>query len=391
MATQKFTFFAPLARRIPDPVFFKSHSMTRHIFFVPVRKVPKGLPLDPNARVPNVNRRVYKEIEGSLLNQEAIPGTFHLKHKGITIVAEKVEQVREGQYVVTLARNQGVLDGGHTYELLTKDREEELPENQFVKFEILTNVDQDWIVDIAAGLNTSVQVQAMSLDNLAGLFGWIKELIRDEPYFKEIAWKENESGDFDARDLISLMTCFNIDLFPNKKDTQPVIGYEKKSLALKFFEEKPKTYERMKPILKEILVLHDTISCDSRDYWNEAGGKFGNLAFVEDRKRGEFTFHFTGKTSKYRLMNGALYPMLAAFRWMVEEDGKAKVLRWRGGFKEVLRRWESSAEELLRMTFQVSNELGRNPNAIGKSRSHWANLHARVAMRDLMATAEKGR
>ena len=151
MASQSFTFFAPLARRVPDPVFFKSNSTTRHIFFVPVRKVPKGLPLDPNARVPNINRRVYQQIERSLLNEDVTPGTFHLKHKGITIVAEKVEQKREDQYVVTLAKGQGILDGGHTYELLTRDREEELPENQFVKFEILTNVEEEWIVEIAAG------------------------------------------------------------------------------------------------------------------------------------------------------------------------------------------------------------------------------------------------
>lgn len=389
MASQSFVFFAPLARRVPDPVFFKSHSITRHIFFVPVRKVPRGLPLDPNARVPNTNRRVYQEIEKSLLNKEGTPGTFHLKHKGITIVAQKVEEKSDNEYVVTLTKGQGILDGGHTYELLTMDRDEELPENQFVKFEVLTRVADEWIVEVAAGLNTSMQVQAMSLDNLAKDFDWIKQILKDEPYFKEIAWRENEPGEFDARDLISLMTCFNVDLFPNKKDAQPVIAYEKKSLALKFFEEDPESYRRLEPILKDILFLHDTIRRESREHWNDAGGSFGNLAFVECRKRGQFTFPFTGEAGEYRLMNGALYPMLAAFRWMVTDDGKGKAVRWKGGFKEVLRRWKGSAEELVRMTVQVSNDLGRNPNAIGKSRSHWANLHARVAMRDLMASAHK--
>lgn len=389
MATQSFVFSASLARRIPDPVFFKSHAITRHILFVPVGKVPKGLPLDPNARVPNTNRRVYQEIEKSLLNKEGTPNTFHLKHKGITIVAAKVEEKRDGEYLVTLTKGQGILDGGHTYQLLTMDRDEDLPDNQFVKFEVLTNVEDDWIVEVAAGLNTSMQVQAMSLDNLAEKFDWIKDVLKNESYLKEIAWRENEPGEFDARDLISLMTCFNVDLFPNADDTQPVMAYEKKSQALKSFEDNPKSYRRLEPILKDILILHDTIRRDSREHWNDAGGSFGKLAFVESRKRGEFTFPFTGETAEYRLMNGALYPMLAAFRWMVTDDGKGKAVRWKGGFKEVLRRWKSSAEELLRMTVQVSNELGRNPNAIGKSRSHWANLHARVAMRDLMASAQR--
>jgi hypothetical protein len=172
--------------------------------------------------------------------------------------------------------------------------------------------------------------------------------------------------------------------FPNTSDNQPVVAYEKKSQALKLYEENQESYEKLRPIMKDILTLHDTIRRDSRDFWNQEGGKFGAFAFVEQKNRGEYTFPFTGQKAKFRLMNGALYPMLAAFRWMVEEDRSGKA-HWRGGFKEVLKRWESSAGELVRMTAQANTELGRNPNSIGKSRNHWANLHARVAMRDLMA------
>jgi hypothetical protein len=59
--------------------------------------------------------------------------------------------------------------------------------------------------------------------------------------------------------------------------------------------------------------------------------------------------------------------------------------RWRNGFDDVLEAWRGVATELVRATLQQSNELGRNPNAIGKSRNHWANLHTRVAKFDLMA------
>lgn len=71
---------------------------------------------------------------------------------------------------------------------------------------------------------------------------------------------------------------------------------------------------------------------------------------------------------------------------MVEEDKKSKKFVWRGGFKAVRALWDQSALELLKMTKQASDELGRNPNAIGKSRNHWANLFARVAMRDLITS-----
>lgn len=384
--SSSFSFPTRIARRFPDPNF-TDRGVERHILFVPASRVPTGLPFDPNAREPNINRRVYRTIESSLLNLEGEPGTFHLKHRGITLVASSIKKKSDEEYTITFDDGHGILDGGHTYALLTKDRDEDIPPDQFVKFEVLTNVPEEWIVDLAAGLNTSVQVQPMSLDSLAGRFNWIKEAIADKPYAGQIAWREGERGDFDARDIVSLLTCFNVGLYPNTGDDQPIVAYEKKSQALRAYEEDQKSFEKLGPILTDILTLHDTIRRDSRKYWNEAGGNFGGLAFVESKKRGNFSFPFTEMTSKYRLMNGALYPMLAAFRWMVEEKGNK--YRWRGGFTAVIERWEESAALLVRATAEASRELGRNPNAIGKSRNHWANLHARVAMNDLMGRNKK--
>jgi hypothetical protein len=382
-------FPARIARRLPDPVFQNDRHIERYVLFVSVRDVPEGLPDDPNARVPDVSKRVYREVEKSLLNVEAVPGTFHLKHKGITLIAQKVDKAEDrDSYRVAFDEGHGIVDGGHTYELIQLHKNGNLPADQFVKFEILTNVPDEWIVDISGGLNTALQVQPMSLDYLGKKFDWIREELRSEPYFESIAWRENEDGELDARDLVALMTCFNISEFPNTMsgDTPPVMAYEKKSQALKLFEDKPVQYEELRPILKDILVLHDLIRLTSREHWNESGGVFGNLAFVEKRKKG-YTFPFLGRTGEFRLMNGALYPMLGAFRWMVERDSKGRV-RWRGGFEQVKALWEVSAAELMKMTQQASVELGRNPNAIGKSRNHWSNVYARVAMRDLMRRNE---
>lgn len=386
-AVSSFDFRSQFARRIPDPVF-RDEGVERHILFVNARDVPKGLPDKPNARVPNIRRTVYKEVRESLLSGD---GKFHLKHKGITLIASSVTKKGDSPvYTVTFGKNQGLVDGGHSYELLTlDDLQDEIPDNQFVKFEILTDVPPDWNADIAGGLNTSVQVQDMSLDNLKGDFDWLKKIIQKEKYYDRIAWRENEDGDVDARDLVSMLLLFNIELFKNDLgagDTQPVMAYEKKSAALKLYEQDmreggAKSFKKLAPIVKEICQLHDIIAADARYQWNDAGGSFGKLSFVETRKKG-FVMTFTGATADYRLTSGALFPMLAAFRWMVEE--KKGEFVWRGGFEAVLRMWKRAALEMLQMTKQASDELGRNPNAIGKSRNHWANLVARVAMRDLM-------
>ena len=385
---QTFQFCPEFARRIPDPNFNKSYGSERHIFVMPARVVPKGIGLDPNARNPNIRKRVYRKVEESLLGSDGSPeGTFHLKNKGITIIAHSVRQLGDNKYEVKLESGlHGIVDGGHTYQLITNNQDNNgLPEDQYVNIEVRVGVPEGWISDIAAGLNTSVQVQDMSLDNLAGLFEWVKEELQGQTYYKKIAWSENDKGEFDARDVISLMLCFNVELFPNDKEEHPIAAYEKKSTALKLFEEKMDSFKRMCPLLKDILKLHDIVSKESRELYNKTGAaRGGSLAFVEHRKRGKFNFYFTDDQDEYRLASGALYPMIAAFRWYVEIDQRTLKMKWRGGFSAVSKAWKHLGGELMRATVHTSNELGRSPQAIGKSRNHWSSLHSRVAKYDLM-------
>ena len=379
--------FRPFAgRRIPDPNFKKTLGAERHLFLMPVSGLPAGLPFDPNARRPNIRKRVYSDVLKSLKNEDGEPGTFHLKNKGITIIAESVRSRGEDEYTVKLRKGvHGIVDGGHTYKLI-RDNVDALPDNQYVLVEVRVGIPDKWVPEIAGGLNTSVQVQDMSLDNLAGDFDWLKRIISHENYHDRIAWSENDPGEFDARDLIALLMAFNIDLYPNDHDDHPVSAYEKKSMALKAFDENPRSFKALKPIVKDILVLHDTIAKEARDIWNnETSGNGGALAFMEKRKSGTWEFIFSGETSEYRLYDGALYPMLAAFRWHLKKNTRTGLVSWRGGFASVVAAWRSVATELVRATLNQSNELGRNPNAIGKSRNHWANLHARVAKFDLIA------
>lgn len=392
MNVDTFHFLPAYARRIPDPNFKKTHGAERHLFTMPVKHMPPGIGLDPNARNPNIRKRVYRQVEASLLGRDGSPpGTFHLKNNGITIIAESVEQVGNNKYIVKMrAGVHGIVDGGHTYELIVMPRDnEDLPDDQYVNVEVRVGIPDVWIADIAGGLNTSVQVQAMSLDHLAGLFEWLKGDLKSERYYGGIAWSENDKAEFDARDIISLMLLFNIVIFPNDKDEHPISGYEKKSQALKLFEDSSESFKLMRPILKDLLAFHDIIRREARHLWNQAGGKGGALIFVEHRKRGVFAFPFTGQEDEFRLMTGALYPMLAAFRWYVEHDPMTLKMRWRGGFSAVLEAWRSVGAELMRATIHTSNELGRNPQSIGKSRNHWANLHARVVKFDLMNQQDK--
>lgn len=378
-----------VARRIADPVI---SGLERHIFLVPVSGMPSGISLDPNARRPKTNKRVYRKVEQSLLNEDVdYPNTFHLKNKGITIVAKSVSQLGNDRYQVEmLSGRDGIVDGGHTYDLICRNSKLGiLPENQFVTVEVRVGVPDDLITEIAGGLNTSVQVQDMSLDNLGGLFDWIKSDLKAEPYFNEIAWSENDDGSFDARDILSMLACFNIGLYPNDGPEHPVHAYEKKSKVLAEFENRAKTFENARPILKDILQLYDTIRFEYYELWNgtaaSAGqrGAAGSLSFTEKRQKGLWSFPFIQKSSEYRMVSGPLYAVLAALRWYVEADPMTGEYGWRGSFDDVLRFWREDGYHLLRATKEMSDSLGRNPQSVGKSRPHWANLHNIVAKRDL--------
>ena len=383
-----FKFAPEYARRIPDPNFKAQGNAERHLFVMGVKSIPAGIGLDPNARRPNISKRVYRKVEASLLQQDESPkGTFHLKNKGITIIASSVKQLGDRKYEVVMESGfHGIVDGGHTYQLIIDNKENpDLADDQYVFVEVRVGIPNQWIPEIAGGLNTSVQVQDMSLDHLAGRFNWLKDLLKSEPYYNTIAWSENDKGDYDARDIISMMLCFNVALYPNDQEEHPIAAYERKSTALKLFEEKYGSFKRMKPILKDILRFHDIVGKQGRELYNRLPNtKGGSLAFVDQRKRGKYSFHFTDEQDYYRLAPGALYPMMAAFRWYVEDDSMSGTMKWRGGFPSVVKTWNELGGELMRATMQTSNELGRNPQSIGKSRNHWSNLHSRVIKHDLM-------
>jgi hypothetical protein len=147
--------------------------------------------------------------------------------------------------------------------------------------------------------------------------------------------------------------------------------------------EHAENYKRLRPILNDILILHDTVSAQGRDLYNEGGGKKGGkLKFMEGVKSKKiFQFPFIGEEREYRLSGGALIPMIGAFRAAVEIDSGSGNIVWRRGFAEILKLWQQTAKDLMEATQETSEELGRNPNAIGKSKKHWAFLHNLVFRR----------
>jgi hypothetical protein len=380
------------SRYYPDPLNQNLEgdplNIEHHILVSRAIDVPSGISKSPNPREQDTDRGIYNKVKESLENTDDL--SFHLKNKGITILAHKVEY-NEGKKVATIYLNEGegIADGAHTYEIiLAAQSNGTCPEKQYAKFEVITGVPQNMFVDITGGLNTAVQVEKASLLNLEGRFDWVKEAIKKESYAEQISYKQNEEGTFDIREILGIMTLFNVKKFQYPQ--HPKDAYVSKAKCLDLYEADPDSFKMLRPLLKDILYLHDYVHIMSRKRRNEIqGGRTAGMTGVyATKKRGNYEFIFMGNKEANqladgkldaKLYDGALYPMLGAMRCLVEQKPGEKVYSWKlKSFDEVKSFFDEIAPELVNITYNTSLIYGRKPNPIGKDENHWDNLYKTV-------------
>lgn len=391
----------------------KALGVVRHYMDVPIRQLREGLAKlnGPNPRpVPNTNKKVARQIEASLLNQD-VPeqDVFHLAHLGITVIGDVVKEDDDSMIVTFNVEPDdaeepadGVVNGLHSLAVIEKVlRESDVSDRQYITFNVISGIPaskRDTLIPwIARGRNTVLQVKDQSIDNLMGLFAPFKEALAIMPYAGEIGWEESARTNYDVLDVLAILTALNPVAFPNESPageeiTQPVIAYEKQSACLKVFEDKrfQDSYRQMIPILPEALHLFDLIRSTAIDVYNTPKRKGGHLRIIEKKlgrdgkaRPNVWTYPFIkredggyGTTGTYRLSSSATFPTLAAFRVFVQQNAAQTQMRWDGGFKAVLQAWEALGEELIVSCVETSQSLGgANMNAVGKHRPLWRALH----------------
>src|SRR3989304_9244121 len=128
------------SRRYPDPLNVNMEGDTlnieHHILVSRAIDVPSGISKAPNPREQRIDKGIYKKVKESLEDTNDL--SFHLKNKGITILAHQVEYSADKKVAtVYLADGDGIADGGHTYEIILKTQSEgTCPEGQYVTFEV---------------------------------------------------------------------------------------------------------------------------------------------------------------------------------------------------------------------------------------------------------------
>jgi AIPR protein len=410
MAINPYLFEVAEARSIRHPQF---PNIQKHTFLVPAARLPKGLPNGANLREPTgMNRAVYKDVRESLRGREAIPGSFDLLNLGITIIAEDVRALDKRVFEVMIDDDYGIANGVHTAAIIWECQDDDtIAEGQHVEVKILTGVDGEnehgLRVDIARGQNTGITVQAQSIFELDRVFEPIKAVIAKYAYAAEVGYKESDSKKFDVREFISALELMNIEDFPNGGGKHPISAYEKWSIPLKKYGDDfelhrdqgtVRKYARFEPLLPDILALYDIIRRDFLRVHNEEVNQHGaKLKIVEEagKKVGHFEFPFAGlQPHERRLTKGAAYPILAAFRNYVRINPTFGVAEWVGGFEHVKGVWAATAKDLVLETREAIKSIGNAPDALGKNRNHWSNLHRTVEnhfLREKIERLESGR
>ena len=365
---------------------------------VDVRHIPEQLAewRGINPRDPNSNSHVSKGIAKSL---EESPALFLFKNRGLTILAERVVY-DNATNVVELVMNDeemhGLLDGGHTYQVI-RDYVEEIGGDEtvpaLVKVEMLTGIlDLQEAVAIVESRNTSTQVKDQSLEELRGNYQMIKEVISGTPYADRVAYKENELDeqgsrkDIDVKELLSYLVCFDVERYGH--DNHPTKSYSSKQAVVDEVRSRKEELKKYTPLLIDILELHDAVYQLLPEAYNKSvGGRFGALTGVqwtENKARmKESELRFISQKSAYRIPDAFIYPVLSAFRYLVEvKDGGAV---WKTNPRQML---EGLKGELAKRIGERALEV-KHPTKMGKDIATWQSCYDCVRMAYLESVSTK--
>lgn len=392
MSERVLTFKVESFRKLPNPFQQKGTEKKgdecfpqTYFAICDIKDIPEDIPMSTNPRNQSMGTAVVKKIKQSI-NNTSEPN-FYLLNRGIVISAASIHyDNNNGNLTITFIDEDvhGNVDGGHTYKAILAERKKIDYGQQYVKLEILTGI-EDFFQSLAAARNTSTQVQDKSIAELENRFNLIKNTISEEPFSKSVYFRENDTGDIDVADIISLLTLFNVDKYPDM-NTFPAIAYSGKKKCIDYFidahkangETSANPYFRMRSIMLDIFKLYDKLETDIGNYYKQknASGRYGSVKGVTTPKGDtKFKSKFYKNEMDYQSPTGFLYPILGAFRALVKDDGIE--FSWK---KDPFKILDKVGAELVETTVERSRTLGNNAQAVGKDIGNWKTLYMTIAL-----------
>lgn len=386
------TFKVASFRKIPNPYLYLDNGEKESCMYIAVCDVldiPDNFPMDTNPREQKLTTNVAKKIKESLINP--LEYNFYLLNRGLLLSAKEVTYNNYSNEITVVFEDldvHGNVDGGHTYKTILENRDILSPGEQFVKIEILTGI-ENVFQDLAAARNTSTQVEDKSIAELENRFQIIKDVISTENFASRVYFKENDTGDIDVTDILSILNMFNIERY-NNMDVFPITSYSGKKKCIDYYIKAHKEfgdsienpYVKMKPIMIDIFKLYDEIETKMNYFYKKknSNGRYGSVkGTIVPKNNNQLKSKFYLKDVEIGSPTGFIYPILGSFRALIKKSERGEYYWIVDPFKVL----SSIGGDLVETTIERSRTLGNNPQSVGKDNGNWKTLYMTVLLNSL--------
>ncbi|MGH6794873.1 MAG: AIPR family protein [Methylocella sp.] len=405
------------------------------VVVVAAEDLPRDLPLDANARVPNVIKNpTCVEMRETLLTR---PDMFQILNGGVVCTATAVNVTQEGneQWVeVAFDQDQlqGVVNGGHTYGTLLhvvhdhpiyaegmtlkavlskKDKAADNPKlaplleddqklansiaiarkRAMVQLELVAPVsDPELLHDIARARNLSQSVDQTALQNLAGKYDLMKQVLGKAPapfghsFVERVVWKTNQevpegSTEVPVKTLIHLLALMNIRLYkPNVKVANEV--YVRSGVVIREFGEAEGEdstfYDKLAHLLPDFIKLYDHIYTTLPETQPSFPWADGKPATDRKRRKTVLITPLLARTCSSKVSGAFIWPVFSAFRLLLEEDGNGQ-LRFKTDPMTLFQEKKAELSATIQNTFE---NQGRVVQQVGKAPDAWIRLEGQIQL-----------
>lgn len=409
------------------------------VLVVAAHDLPANLPLDANARIPNVikNATCAEQRETLLKN----PELFQVFNGGIVCTATNIDVSQEGdEKFVEVSfdpdAEQGIVNGGHTYanlllvlhnnglyaegknlqtvltqdakkgnlaakNLLIMDNAEDhlveriarAHEQAYVQVELVAPVaDADLLVQIARARNLSLGVEATALANLAGKFDFMKKVLASAsapfgPSFVErVVWKTNQEVPEDSKAipvklLIDMVAMMDFKAFPPDSRVANQV-FTRSVLVIREFSEAEGDAELLQQaltsLLPEFIQLYDHIYKAFSLADPTYPWSDGKLDADRKRRRSSAATPLLGESVGSRVANAFLWPVYSAFRSLLVQDEHTGAIRFT---QDPLMLFDEMRDELIATVKSFhQNQAHGLVTQVGKDKEIWLRLDGQVQL-----------
>jgi hypothetical protein len=258
-----------------------------------------------------------------------------------------------------------------------------------VQIELVAPVaDADFLHDIARARNLSQSVDQTALQNLAGKYDLMKEVLRDAPapfgpsFVERVVWKTNQevpedSTEIPVKVLIHILALMNTRLYkPGVKVAHEV--YTRSGLVVREFGEAEGEdsafYDKLASLLPDFIKLYDHIyltlpETDAMFPW--ADGKPPSAA----KRKKAVTTPLLSRTCSSKVSGAFIWPVFSAFRLLLEDAGDG--LRFK---TDPIRLFDEKRSELATTIETTFENQGRVTHQVGKATDAWIRLESQIQM-----------